>query len=238
MANQANIVQGGIANPMYLVDVNGNPLAGVGGSAVFIADPNTPTQRAAVQVFHNSDNQALPATTYGILTGGVDQLLNGSGNLDRKRSAYADALASTGVEATGNMAWNGASFDRLRTNIDNFVLLASGAVTANSNSFDAVNYNSKGLKLFIKTGAFGSGASAITVTIQGKDPVSNSYYTILTSASLTASTFTVLSVYPGLAVTANVSANDVLPRTWNVTYQASAWGTGGSVLGISCAMIL
>lgn len=118
------------------------------------------------------------------------------------------------------------------------VLLNSGAVTTNGNCGDQVNTLARGIKLFLSPGSFGSGASAITVTIQGKDPVSGSYYTLLTSASLTASTFSVLSVYPGLAVSANVSANDVLPPVWRVTWQASNWGTGGSTLGISCALIL
>lgn len=237
-------------------------------SPIYIIDGVNPALIVTVAQFHNSDNQVLPSTAYGLLTGGVDQLINASGNLDRKRAAYGDALASTGIEASGLMVWNGTTFDRWRGNsgiadnqlfgvaavetclyngngvdrqrgnIDNFVLQASGVITANGNSFDAVNYNGKGLKLFIKTGAFGSGASAITVTIQGKDPVSISYYSILTSASLTASTFTVLSVYPGLTASANVTANDVLPRTWNVAWNAANWGTGGSTLGISCAMIL
>jgi hypothetical protein len=124
------------------------------------------------------------------------------------------------------------------TNTDGVVLLASGAVTANSNSVLLTNYVARGVKVYIAPGNFGSGASTITVTIQGFDPVSASYFTILQSASLTASTFAVLTVYPGIAVTANVSASDVLPRSWRVSWQASSWGTGGSTLGIAAALIL
>lgn len=153
-------------------------------------------------------------------------------------AAGSDAVTASTILEVALGAYNGASVDQVRNNLDNFVLQASGAITTNGNSFDVVNYNARGVKVFITTGAFGSGASTITVSIQGKDPVSTNYYTALTSASLTASAFTVLTVYPGIAVTANVTASDVIPRTWRVAWAATAWGTSGSTLGISCALIL
>jgi len=124
-------------------------------------------------------------------------------------------------------------------NYDGLILLTSAAITTNSNSADMGNTRWRGAKIFITTGSFGAGASAITVKIQGKDPTSGNYYDILTSASLSASGFTVLTVYPtGIASVANVTAVDVLPKSWRITYQASAWGTGGSTLGISAAMCI
>lgn len=124
-------------------------------------------------------------------------------------------------------------------NYDGLVLLASGVVTSNSHSADMGNTRWRGVKLFITTGSFGASESTMTVTIEGKDPTSGSYYTILQSASLSASSFVVLTVYPtGIAAVANVTAVDVLPKSWRVTYQASAWGTGGSTLGISAAMCI
>lgn len=142
----------------------------------------------------------------------------------------------TGPGLTGLVDVNGNPID-FNTNTDNIVLLASTAISANNHSSDMTNLRCRGIKLYIATGAFGTGASAITVTIQGKDPVSGSYYTILTSASLVASSFSVLSVYPGLTASANVAANDVLPPTYRISYQATAWGTSGSTLGIACALI-
>lgn len=134
--------------------------------------------------------------------------------------------------------YNGTGADMQRGNLDTITLLTSAAISANGNSSDQTNYNGKGVLLFINTGSFGSGESTMTVTIQGKDPVSGTYYTILQSASLSASTFTVLRVYPGLTASANATANDVLPRTWRVSYSASAWGTGGSTLGIAAAVMV
>ncbi len=157
----------------------------------------------------------------------------------------ASLVASTsfpGPGLTGLVDVNGNPID-LNANVDNYILLASGVITANGHSFDAINGRGRGVKVFIKTGTFGSGASAITVKIQGKDPVSGVYYDILTSASLSASAditsaANLLTVYPGLTPAANQVVSDVLPPTWRVSYQASSWGSGGSTLGIACAMIV
>src|SRR6478609_9279280 len=52
---------------------------------------------------------------------------------------------------------------------------------------------------------------AITITIQGHDPESGKYWTILASTAIATAITTVLTVYPGIAATANVSASAVLP---------------------------
>ena len=129
-----------------------------------------------------------------------------------------------------------AQFGHLLLNSDGGDVLTSGAVTADDHSPDYTNNSAKGVKIYIKTGSFGAGASGITVTLQGRDLSSSTYYDILTSASLTASSFSTLTVYPGISEAANVSKSDILPHTWRVKWQASAWGTGGSTLGIGCAM--
>ncbi len=73
------------------------------------------TNEATIAQFHNADNQNPGGTAYGLLTGGVAQLLNAVGNLDRQRSAYADGMPTTGIEGAGEMLWNGAAFDRARS---------------------------------------------------------------------------------------------------------------------------
>lgn len=94
--------------------------------------------------------------------------------------------------------------------------LAAAAVGANG--ADKVNLNARGLKLVIDITAITGTTPTLTVTIQGKDPVSGKYFTILASAALNAAATTVLTVYPGLTAAANVTANDVLPRDWRVIY--------------------
>ena len=76
-----------------------------------LVDGNTGVS-AQVQAWHSSDNVSLGGTTYGMMTGGVDQIVNVYGNLDRKRGMWGDAQPATGLAAHGMMLWNGASYDR------------------------------------------------------------------------------------------------------------------------------
>ncbi|SHJ70398.1 hypothetical protein SAMN05444159_1272 [Bradyrhizobium lablabi] len=52
---------------------------------------------ATVAQFHNADDQALPGTANGVLQGGVAQLVNVRGNLDRQRATGADQIPGQGV---------------------------------------------------------------------------------------------------------------------------------------------
>lgn len=101
---------------------------------------------------------------------------------------------------------------------NNVQVFPSAANTASQDSGDFTNPGCKGVVLVIKITA-GAGLS-LTFTIQGKDPVSGAYYTILASSALTGTGTTVLRVYPGLTASANVTADDVLPRTWRVDVNA------------------
>ena len=52
---------------------------------------------ATVAQYHNADNQAPGATAYGLLTGGVAQLINAAGNIDRQREAGIDNVPAIGL---------------------------------------------------------------------------------------------------------------------------------------------
>lgn len=99
-------------------------------------------------------------------------------------------------------------------------LLASGARTATASSPDTANVSGRGVHVIIVISAYTSGTW--TPTIQGKDPVSGNYYTLLTGAGLTGTGTTVLKVYPGITASANVAASDIVPRTWRVQVAGSA----------------
>jgi hypothetical protein len=81
--------------------------------------------------------------------------------------------------------------------------------------------------------AIGGGAT-LTVTIEGKDPVSGKYFTLLASSALNATGTTTLTVFPGAPVSANASANATLPRTYRVKYALavanSVTATFGTIL--------
>jgi hypothetical protein len=92
----------GFGSDIYLVANSGSQAAVVEESGAS-ADPQVIKKAAAVrlqdgsngnqvtvQAFHNADNQQLSATSYGLLTGGVPQLVNLAGGLDRQREVTTD----------------------------------------------------------------------------------------------------------------------------------------------------
>jgi hypothetical protein len=94
-------------------------------------------------------------------------------------------------------------------------ILASAARTATPTKVDQTNYAARGVIVVIDVTAI-TATPSVTFTIQGKDPLSGKYFTILASAAITGVGTTVLRVAPGLTAAANLVANDVLPQTWAV----------------------
>jgi hypothetical protein len=81
------------------VTVNGVWIADTTRASTQLSDGVYPFRKATITALHNSDNQALPIVpaSYGLLTGGVAQLINPLGNLDRQREAGQDQLSPLGV---------------------------------------------------------------------------------------------------------------------------------------------
>ena len=92
-----------------------NVTAPTSASEVGGVDSTGKLQALTAALFHNADAQTFTGTSFGILTGGVAQLLNGAGTLDRARSANGDGQAATGIAAGGGMLFNGATWDRNRS---------------------------------------------------------------------------------------------------------------------------
>lgn len=72
-------------------------------------------------------------------------------------------------------------------------------------------------------------AATATFTLQGYDPASNTWYTLLASAALAASGQTVLKVFPAATAAANLAANDIIPSTFRVL--ATIAGTAPAITG-------
>lgn len=114
---------------------------------------------------------------------------------------------------------------------------ASAARTATPTPMDTAQNGPgwKGLVVVIDVTA-ASATPSVVFTVQGYDPVSGKYYTILASAAITGTGTTVLRVFPGSTVAANLAANDILPARWRViathgdadsiTYSVSAHALG------------
>ena len=62
--------------------------------------------------------------------------LYNNATFDRARSAYGDALASTGIEAASEMLWNGSSFDRARS-----IAIGDGAASTGIGADGIMLYN-------------------------------------------------------------------------------------------------
>lgn len=120
-------------------------------------------------------------------------------------------------------------------NVDTAALLTfTGAGAETVHSADQTNYSGKGANVVIDLTT--ATLATVVVTIEGKDIASGKYYTILSSSTLAAAGTTVLSVYPGLAVTANVSANAILPKTWRIS--ATVAGAGPILTGTVGASVI
>jgi len=113
-----------------------------------------------------------------------------------------------------NELFNGSTWDRQRANTEE-TYLASAARTATLNSADFVNYNAKGLHVVINVTALAATPSIVPF-IQGKDPVSGTYYDILEGLPITTTGINIIKVYPGISAIVDVSASDLLPRTYRL----------------------
>lgn len=103
-------------------------------------------------------------------------------------------------------------------NVNLGALATLTAASAGGNSTDQTNVQWRGVIVGIDVTAISGTSPTLTVTVQGKDPASGVYYTLLASASITATGFTTLTVYPNAPATANVSTPLPLPYEWRVLY--------------------
>jgi hypothetical protein len=94
-------------------------------------------------------------------------------------------------------------------------LFGSAARTATENGADQINNNYTSAHITIDATAV-TATPSVVFTVQGKDPVSGKYYTILASAAITGTGTTVLRVFPAATPAANLAANDFIPHVWRV----------------------
>ena len=66
------------------------------------------------------------------------------------------------------------------------------------------------------------GVDTVQLVIEGRDPASGAYYTMLQAAARVATGTDVLTIAPGITAAANVSAADSLPDVYRVRVAHSA----------------
>lgn len=116
---------------------------------------------------------------------------------------------------------------------------ASSVFTPIAGTFNA-SHNSQSVYFDGKGGDFilnittAPGVQTVTYAVQGLvdgDKTLATWYTILTSAAFAATGTNVISIYPGLAAVANVSANALVPGVFRLAFTHS----GGSNFTYSCS---
>lgn len=103
----------------------------------------------------------------------------------------------------------------------NGAVLVSAARTATNNSGTFTNRSARRLHLIIDV-TVAPGVDTVTPKIEGYDPISGKFYTLLTGAAISTTGTNILKIGPGLSASANVSAADFLPAFWRVTMTHSA----------------
>lgn len=97
--------------------------------------------------------------------------------------------------------------------------LAAGSRTTTQTQADQTNPYGSGIHVILDATIIGTGS--ITLEIDGKDPVSGKYYSLLTGAAVVTNSTNVYRVFPGATPAANAAANDRLPRTWRIKVTAN-----------------
>ena len=99
-------------------------------------------------------------------------------------------------------------------NSDIGAVVTLAAASASGNSAQLKSGQKKGVNVLVNITAITGTSPTLTVTIEGYDSASGTYYTLLESAALSAVGATLLTVYPGVTATANVSDSGHLPEFW------------------------
>lgn len=152
-------------------------------------------------------DQTTPGTTNGIQV--VAALPAGTNNI-----GDIDVLSLPSLPAGTNNIGDVDVLTLPALNVDGTALV-SAARTETTSSADLTNSWGKGICIVLDVTAVAT--SDVKVKIEGKDPVSGKYYTILESASVTTITTNVYKVYPALTAATNLVANDIVPKTFRIT---------------------
>jgi hypothetical protein len=118
------------------------------------------------------------------------------------------------VQAQG---FNETTWDKPRNNTDVTVLASASRTTTQTVTF--TNYNSTYLRVVLDMTVVGTGS--VTLSIDAQDTVSGKWVNLLTGAAVITNSTNVYTVGPGLPVTANVSANQMLSRFMRIVVTAN-----------------
>lgn len=149
------------------------------------------------------------------------------------QGAVAIGAAASGENPVLQGISDGINVQVRTGNVDNIVVHALAAHTTTQTSSDHNNNNHRGAFFVLVVTSAGTGS--ITLSVQGKDPVSGNYFTLLTGAAVTTNSTNLYTVYPGATVAANAAVSIPVPHTWRVVVTANnantiTYSVGASML--------
>lgn len=148
----------------------------------------------------------------------------GSGNVVRPISngtGYTDGgSAASSLVVLETRAIGASTHERAFNNID-VSALTSLARTATTTVADQTNHNHRGIIVTLDATVNAGSAGSITLSINGKDVLSGKYYLMLAGVAVTTVGTSQYTIYPGLTTAANVTANGILPRTFQIVVTAN-----------------
>ncbi len=106
----------------------------------------------------------------------------------------------------------------------------TGAVTTLYGPFG--NFGGSGLIVNVNATA-AANTPSVVFTVQGYDPVSDTWYDLLASAAVTAAAVKTLQVHPALTAVTNLAASALVPDQWRVKAVAGAGATKSLTYSIS-----
>jgi hypothetical protein len=142
------------------------------------------------------------------------------------------------------LAFNGATFDRVRNNQDSTANLVTwttaNTTTSITQSSNQTNYNWRGAIFYLTITAVAGTSANVQLTVNNIDPVSGKYNPILVTAATTTNTAQeqMYMVYPGITSTANVNVGLLLSRTWCANITCTGTGTNTTTGRLTATMML
>lgn len=110
-------------------------------------------------------------------------------------------------------------------------ILASASRTTTQTSADIATTAWRGLHAILDMTVVGTGS--VTLTINGKDPISGKYYLLLSGAAVVTNVTNVYKIFPAATPAANVAANDELPAIIQLVVTANNANAATYSLGMS-----
>jgi hypothetical protein len=125
------------------------------------------------------------------------------------------AMSMPVVLATDGAAMTVAISAYPASTVSSGAILTATSVSTTQTSTDQSNTQYTGALIVLNVSAISGVAATVTLSAQGKDPVSGNYYTLFAGSAITAVGTTLYQIYPASTVAAS-SYNGPLPAAYRV----------------------